>query len=228
MRQEPAGMATWLNAWQLVWTSTLTVAGIAAIILIRQTDLVGVRSVIAMSARTSLVLFCLAFSGSSVHRLWPGRWSRWQLRNRRYLGLSFAASHTIHIAALIVFGVVAPAVYATVGTWTNGMLAGLAYVFLLAMAATSFDRTAAWLGAARWRALHLVGSYYIWLIFLIAFGKRMMRHPVSFYPVAVAILVLSLAIRLVAGRYARRRTRAQSLPQTLPSDAVEPRLSRET
>jgi len=142
MRHEPR-IATWLNAWQLVWTSGLTVAGIAVIILIRQTDLVGVRSVIAMSARTSLLLFCLAFSASSVHRVWPGRWSRWQLRNRRYLGLSFAASHTIHIAALIVFGVVAPAIYATVGTWTNGMLAGLAYVFLLAMAATSFDGAAA-------------------------------------------------------------------------------------
>jgi methionine sulfoxide reductase heme-binding subunit len=41
----------------------------------------------------------------------------------------------------------------------------------------------------------------------------MMRHPVSFYPIAVAILVLSIAIRLVAGRYARRHTGAESLPQ---------------
>ena len=41
------------------------------------------------------------------------------------------------------------------------------------MTATSFDRTAAWLGPAQWRLLHLVGGWYIWMSFAVAIGKRL-------------------------------------------------------
>ena len=40
----------------------------------------------------------------------------------------------------------------------NIILAGAAYVFLAAMATTSFDGAVAWLGVRRWRLLHLVGG----------------------------------------------------------------------
>ena len=53
------------------------------------------------------------------------------------------------------------------------VLAGTAYLFLAAMTATSFDRTAAWLGARKWRLLHLVGGWYIWISFAVAIGKRL-------------------------------------------------------
>ncbi len=56
----------------------------------------GVRMVIRFTARTSLVLFCLAFSAAALARLWPNASTRWLRRNRRYLGVSFAASHAIH------------------------------------------------------------------------------------------------------------------------------------
>ena len=42
---------------------------------------------------------------------------------------------------------------------------GLAYFFTFAMAATSNDRAARWLGPARWRRFHQVGSWWIWIIF---------------------------------------------------------------
>ena len=58
------------------------------------------------------------------------------------------------------------------------MLAGTAYLCIAAMTATSFDRTAAWLGPRKWRLLHLVGGWYIWISFAVAVGKRVPQGPI--------------------------------------------------
>jgi hypothetical protein len=64
------------------------------------------------------------------------------------------------------------------------------------MTATSFDRTAAWLGPRRWRLLHLVGGWYVWVSFAVAVGKRVPQGPVYW---AMMALVIAVAIaRLVA------------------------------
>src|SRR6201999_4612294 len=75
----------------------------------RQFEVDGVRAVIRFTARSSLMLFCLAFSAGALARLWPNAWTRWQRRNRRYLGVSFAASHAIHAVAIIAFAKMDPA-----------------------------------------------------------------------------------------------------------------------
>ena len=75
----------------------------------RQFEVEGVRMVIRFTARTSLLLFCLAFSAAALARLWPNAWTRWQRRNRRYLGVTFAASHAIHAVAIAAFAVMDPA-----------------------------------------------------------------------------------------------------------------------
>ena len=52
------------------------------------------------------------------------------------------------------------------------VLGGLAYAGIAAMTATSFDRTAAWLGPRRWRRLHVVAGHYVWFIFLASYLPR--------------------------------------------------------
>ena len=46
----------------------------------------GVRVWVRNSARSSVILFSLAFAASSLQRLLRRRWSDWLLRNRRYKG----------------------------------------------------------------------------------------------------------------------------------------------
>jgi sulfoxide reductase heme-binding subunit YedZ len=84
-------------------------------------------------------------------------------------------------------------------TWIGG---GLAYVFIAAMTATSFDRTAQMIGPRAWKILHTVGSYYIWLIFANSYIGRALAMP-EYIP-AAAILVLALGLR-IAARLARPR-----------------------
>ena len=123
----------------------------------------GVRVMIRATARTSIVLFTLAFTASSAAQLWRHALTRWGLRNRRYLGLSFAVSHTIHLVFIVYAVAVAGFLQLNMVALVGG---GIAYVFIAAMAATSFDGAVQWLGRRRWQWLHTIGAYYIWLILL--------------------------------------------------------------
>jgi len=81
---------------------------------------------------------------------------------------------------------------------------GLAYVFIATMTATSFDRSAAWLGARAWRRLHTVGMYYIWFIFFISYAPRAITSAV-YLPFPVVQLG-ALGLRLAVSFRRRRRT----------------------
>jgi sulfoxide reductase heme-binding subunit YedZ len=184
---------SWLRGWRLLGVLALLVVVAAAATVARAPDVDGVRAAIRLTARTSLVLFTLAFTASAAFRLWPSRFTRWQRQNRRQLGLAFAVSHGVHLVAIIAFARLDPHGFAA-RTTTGSLLSGsLAYAFIAAMSLTSFDRTAAWLGARRWRILHGAGSYYIWMSFVIAFAKRVPAEPA--YLVGVVILGAALGAR---------------------------------
>ena len=185
-----------MNGWRLTGLSSVLLAAMAAGLLVLHPDAEGLRLAIRATARTSLVLFALAFSAAALVQLAPSAATRWQRRNRRYLGVSFAVSHLIHLAALIVLAWTDAELFWKLTTPANIVLAGAAYLFIAAMTATSFDGSAAWLGARRWRLLHLIGGWYVWVSFAVAVGKRVPQGPVYW---AMMALVIAVAIaRLVA------------------------------
>ncbi|MFC4309935.1 hypothetical protein ACFPN2_12665 [Steroidobacter flavus] len=69
----------------------------------------GVRGIVRATARSSFALFALAATASAVYYFWPNPWTRWQLRNRRYLGVSFALSLAIHLLAVFALSRLNPA-----------------------------------------------------------------------------------------------------------------------
>jgi methionine sulfoxide reductase heme-binding subunit len=64
------------------------------------------------------------------------------------------------------------------------------------MTATSFDRTAAAMGPRAWRLLHLAGGYYLWVQFMVSFGKRIPETPL--YSLSLIPLLAVMAVRLIA------------------------------
>lgn len=196
-----------LEGWPLLGLLSLILVAVSGLCLASLAyEVAGVRMVIRITARTSLVLFALAFSAQAMLTLWPSTLTRWQRRNRRQLGLAFAVSHTIHAAAIMAFATLDPQGFhehAMPGTLVSG---GIAYAFIVAMAATSFDRTAAWIGPAAWRTLHWLGGYYLWVSFIVTNGKRIGQSPLYALPVVLMLAILLLRIA------ARRRTRLLSTP----------------
>jgi DMSO/TMAO reductase YedYZ heme-binding membrane subunit len=196
----------WIESWRLLAALTLSLIALSLwIAAMRQFEVEGVRMVIRFTARSSLLLFCLAFSAAALARLWPNAWTRWQRRNRRYLGLSFAASHAIHAVAIVAFAKMDPAAFADATSATSYIFGGIGYAIIIAMSATSFDRTAALLGPRVWRTLHLVGGYYLWFQFMVSFGKRVPAMPL--YAAFLIPLLAVMALRLIAmAAQPRRRT----------------------
>ncbi|MBH5400067.1 hypothetical protein HZZ13_20060 [Bradyrhizobium sp. CNPSo 4010] len=197
---------SWLEGWRLLTVLCLSLVALSLwIASMRQFEVEGLRMVIRFTARSSLLLFCLAFSAAALARLWPNAWTRWQKRNRRYLGLSFAVSHAIHAAAIMTFARMDPAGFAEATSAASYIFGGVGYGFIIAMSATSFDRTAALIGPRGWRALHLVGGYYLWFQFMVSFGKRVPTMPL--YAAFLLPLLIVMALRMIAmARHPRGQT----------------------
>ena len=187
----------WFDGWRLFALLSLTLLALSIWIAgMREFEVDGVRMVIRFTARTSLLFFCLAFSAAALARLWPNAWTRWQRRNRRYLGVTFAASHAIHLFAIACFAVMDPVGYAASTTIASYIFGGIGYAFIIAMTATSFDRTAALLGTRAWRILHLTGGYYLLFQFTVSFGKRIPDMPL--YALFLIPLIAVFALRMIA------------------------------
>jgi sulfoxide reductase heme-binding subunit YedZ len=194
----------YLEGWYLLGATSLVMAALAVwLAAMRGFEVDGVRLVVRYTARTSLLLFCLAFSASALHRLWSSPYTSWQRRNRRYLGLSFAVSHLIHAVAIVCFAVMAPPLFAEATSPASFIFGGIGYALIIAMAATSFDATARAIGPRAWRILHLSGVYYLWVQFMISFGMRIPAMPN--YAWFLLPLLAVMAMRVMAAVQERRR-----------------------
>jgi DMSO/TMAO reductase YedYZ heme-binding membrane subunit len=182
------------------WLISLT-AGIAALATVALALRIGHDAVeqwrlaARWTARVGFPVFLLTYVASSLYRLWPHPGSRTLLRRRRWWGLGFAASHTVHLAALVTFfraSGEAPETATLVG-------GGFAYLLLFAMAATSNRAAMAWLGRG-WKRLHTVGIHTLWTVYAFSYSGRLFdpeRETIGavFAPLAFAALGLRLWAR---------------------------------
>lgn len=188
----------WAEDERLLFVLIAALLAMSAIIVaVAGTGIDGTRMLIRATARSSLLIFLAAFTASSLVRLWPAPTTRWMIRNRRWLGLGFAFSHLIHLIAILwLFGMYggqtpAPSMRTIVG-------GGIAYVFILLLAATSWNGAVRALGARNWQRLHRTGVWYIWLIFMVSYGGRAATNPLYLPP---ALLLIGAALlRVFASR----------------------------
>lgn len=189
--------SNWFEGWRLFAVLMLTLTALSLWIAgMRGFEVDGARMAIRFTARTSLLFFCLAFSAGALARLWPNGWTRWQRRNRRYLGVTFAGSHALHAVAIAAFAAIDPAGFVAATSAATYVFGGIGYAFIIAMTATSFDRTAAAIGPRAWRILHLSGGYFLWFQFMVSFGKRVPGMPL--YALFLIPLLAVMAVRLIA------------------------------
>lgn len=194
--------SNWLEGWRLFAVLMLALTALSLWLAgLREFDVDGVRMVIRFTAKTSLLFFCLAFSASALARLWPNAWTRWQRRNRRYLGVTFAGSHGLHAIAVAMFAAMDLPDFLAATSMVTYIFGGIGYAIITAMTATSFDRTAQAIGPRAWRILHLGGGYFLWAQFMVSFGQRAPAMPL--YALFLIPLIAVMAVRLIAMASAR-------------------------
>ncbi|MCE1117169.1 MULTISPECIES: ferric reductase-like transmembrane domain-containing protein [Pseudomonas] len=156
----------------------------------------GLRSAIRATARSSFVLFLLTFLASSMVTLLPGAASRQLLRERRYLGLAFAFSHTVHGVLIYRYAQHFPELFWAGRTALANLPGSLGYLFILLLALTSFKAPAHWLGPRLWKGLHSTGAWVLAAVFCLSFYKRI---PLGGgYPLAFALMFAAIALKLIA------------------------------
>jgi len=192
------------QGWPLVGVaSALLVALQVAVLATAGTDEPGLRELVRVSVRVSFAIFLLVFVARPVRVFWPGLFTRWLVRNRRQLGVSFAVAHFLHLGDIVLLALLLGDGFEISPVTLLG--GGLAYVLLAAMTATSFDRTARWLGPRRWKRLHRAGLYWLWVIFAQSYTFGALQKPIN-VPLALAVWG-ALALRIAAWR-ARRASAA--------------------
>ena len=92
-----------LERWNLFFVVTIPMS-VAVGLQMKTLDLSmagDVSSMIQYTVRWSVPWLYLAFAASSLAALFPGKISRWLLRNRRYIGLCFAGGMAWQLTFII-------------------------------------------------------------------------------------------------------------------------------
>lgn len=196
-----APLKSMLSGWTLTWFLIVAIAVGSTLAAWVVGGVNGANLGIRITARTSAILFLLAFTASSLYQLWPNNTTKWIRRNRRYLGVGFAGSHFVHAAFIVTTIVLNQQRFETrvVDPTPHGVfvLDFIAYGFIIAMTITSFDRISKRMQYSTWRNLHLTGSYVIWFTFFIAYWRRGVTYT-EFYGPFLMIVLAALIIRFIA------------------------------
>lgn len=182
-------------AW---YAGTASLLVMSLFVLIPQADVEAWRSLIRLTARTSLVVFLLAYTASALYQRWPSAVTAWLRARRQQWGLLLLTSHGIHLCGIVAFWWLAPDVFTQLVPVVNLYTGGLAYVFLIAMGLTSHPLIRRWVGQPMWNNLHTWGMHYLLLSFLMANGKRISLG--NAYAIPVVALLLAVGLRVVARR----------------------------
>jgi hypothetical protein len=154
-----------LNGWPLLyWIAGIN--SVAVIAYMPTQDLsgpTGVSEMIQMSVRCSVPLLYLAFAASAIKVLFPGKFSQWLVRNRRSIGLSYAASMAWQLF-FILWMWTGHWEYYTVEVYSleDMLFQGPGYLIIFAMTITSFFPVRRMMNPLHWRVLHKMGIYFLW------------------------------------------------------------------
>lgn len=177
---------------RLLLAQVLALAGMIALIILTGH---GELEVIRWTARTSLIAFSLAYVARPALQLWRTPTTKYLMRQRKWIGLGFAASHAAHLGGIIVLA--SPDVGAFIrerGPAT--IVASLTFVVLFAMAVTSIDRVRKAMNPRAWKLLHRTGMHLSWISFTSTYVASIGVSPG--YAVPSAILIGIAAIRVTA------------------------------
>lgn len=154
-----------LNGWKLYW---LVAAPISLVMVFTMSGLdlskaEAVSSMIQLSVRCAVPLLFLVFAISALQVLFPGTFSRWLIRNRKYIGLSFATTMGWQgFFILWLVGIHTEYYVREVYVFTDVVEGVSGYAFLLAMVLTSFEFGRRHLTPRQWKLLHRSAIYWLW------------------------------------------------------------------
>jgi hypothetical protein len=154
-----------INEWGLFWLLSVPLSLVMVLEMLRN-DLsvaAAVTHMISFSVRWAVPLIYVVLAASALHTLFPGPLSLWLLRNRKYVGFSFAVAMAWQGLFIFVISYFFRDYYfGEIFLLRDELEGSTGYIFLAAMVATSFDFGRKLLSAKQWKLLHRSAVYFLW------------------------------------------------------------------
>jgi hypothetical protein len=172
-----------VNGWNLFWLITVPISLLMVLAMLRA-DLASaeeISSLIQLSVRCAVPLVFVAFAASSLQVVFPGSFSRWLLRNRKFVGLCFAAAMAWQALFIAWLTSIHTDYYVNEVYVLSDAVEGLiGYAFLIAMVLTSFKFGRSRLSPRQWRLLHKGGIYWLWYYAWSVYWFYVFYYPVEY------------------------------------------------
>lgn len=169
-----------INKWRLFWLISIPIS-IATIIEMIETDLStgqGISHMISYSVRFAVPFIYLAVAASSAQLLFAGPFTSWWLRNRKYIGLCFAAAMAWQgLFIFIVSTYLRDYYYSEIYLFRDELEGSVGYIFLATMVVTSFHFGRKYVNPVQWKLAHKSGLYFLW-----AYPFSVYWWNLSYYP----------------------------------------------
>ena len=191
------------------------IAGLTYVAIVIGYLLIGVATpeavvnMIRLSVQLASPWVFLAFVATPMTQLFPGNLSKWLLRNRRYLGLSFAAGFGWQAVFIGVLLALHNAYYwEELHNDIDLLLRMASYVFLFALTITSFFPVRRKMRPEHWRWLHLIGIWYFWAASWVSYAGQALSSEVRAIDAVYALLGLFVLILRIAASLKTRDKRS--------------------
>ena len=197
-----------LNGWPLFGV----IAGLSFAIILTGLAISGTSTpeatvaMIRLSVQLASPWIYLAFVATALGQLFPSNFASWLLRNRRYVGLAFAAGFVWQAVFIVVLLALHGDYYATVLHDTAEFISRmLSYVLLLALTVTSFFPVRRAMDPRHWRLLHRVGIWYFWAAIWVSYAEMVMVGDTRV--IAIVFVISGLfALTLRCAAYLKKRS----------------------
>ncbi len=171
----------------------ITIAALAILALSQNFTEDTLRIFIRWTAKTTAILFSIAFGVSSFHYFSNDSISKKVLNLRPDIGIAFTVVHTAHLCFLIILQQYFHPVF-TLANKLSLMGGGMAYVFMYLMAFTTFPNIKKTLTLGQWTILHTIGGYWIWVIFFRSYLKNVVNKDQEYLLFIIVTTVILLRI----------------------------------
>lgn len=204
-----------INGWALFGLVS-TPLSVLVILEMLETDLSGgpgVSAMIGFSVRLAVPFIFLAMAASSVHVLFPGSFSKWWLRNRKYIGLCFAVGMAWQALFIFMMSTVFRDYYfENVYYFRDELEGSVGYLFLAGMVVTSFGLARKRLEHTQWKIIQKGGLYFLWAYAFSVYWWNLFyyENPEPIDYIYYCMGFLAFALRIAAWGKNRHKRAARS------------------
>lgn len=177
----------------------LTLAAAGTHFLVAGLDDDTLRTVLRYSGRIAIAVLLVVLFVRPLAELTSAGWIRWLRRQRRYIGITFAAIMAAHLLLIGLRVQLRPDLeFGAIGL----LLGATTYAVTALMFITSFDGPTRALGPKRWKRLHRFGI--AWFAFFLLLPGSLEDLLTPDYWIIAGPVTLALALRLLAWTRNRR------------------------